>query len=207
LASPYADADADATPTLSCRPKRLVGRPDRWCQGHWAAAVSRWSAKTGARLGLDQPARHRTAAAARLHDIGKVGISQALLSMPDGPNAEECEEIRRHPVEGARLLVELGNRSDLAPLVAAHHERFDGLGYPYGLAGADIPLEARIIAVCDAWAMIRANRWSARNRTRSESKEEITLGRGTRFDPVVVDAFIALVDEGLIEEPGPLSRS
>ena len=66
--------------------------------------------------------------------------------------------MRHHPAEGARIIVELTDRPDLAPAVAAHHERYDGKGYPLGLAGRDIPLEARVIAVCDAWAAMRVNR-------------------------------------------------
>ena len=171
-----------------------------------AAAMSRWSLKTAARIGLDQAAQGRAALAARLHDIGKIGIDRALLTKPTQLNPQEWDQIHRHPEEGARLITQLGHRQDLAPLIAAHHERYDGTGYPHGLVGADIPIEARIIAVCDAWAAMRANRAYSPVLTTSEARNELARGRGTQFDPVVVDAFLALLDEGAIDEPAPLRR-
>src|SRR5262249_22322482 len=117
------------------------------------------------------------------------------------------EKMRRHPEEGARLVTELTGRPDLAPLVAAHHERYDGRGYPRGLAGQEIPIEARIIAVCDAWAAMRVDRPYAPARTEQEAREQLTIGRGSQFDPTVVDAFLTLIDEGLLEGPARQARS
>ena len=109
--------------------------------------------------------------------------------------------MRDHPAEGARIIIEYTDRPDLAPVVAAHHERYDGTGYPLGLAGQDIPLEARIIAVCDAWAAMRVNRPYSLALTDEQAREQLVNGRGSQFDPVVVDAFLTLVDEGAIEAP------
>ncbi|MBG6134125.1 bifunctional diguanylate cyclase/phosphohydrolase [Longispora fulva] len=169
-----------------------------------SAAVSRWSLRTAARVGLDQAVQHRTAAAARLHDVGKIGVDWTLLAKPTPLNAQEWEQIRRHPEEGARLVTHLADRQDLAPLIAAHHERYDGTGYPRGLAGANIPVEARVIAVCDAWATMRASRPYSPVLADIHARDELARGRGTQFDPVVVDAFLALLDEGVIDEPAPL---
>ncbi|MFD0597446.1 HD-GYP domain-containing protein [Catellatospora coxensis] len=119
-----------------------------------AAAVSRWAFRTASRLGLDEATQRRTAAAARVHDIGR--ITSLAAHQPDEPRGVGRAEDLGHPAQGARLLVELAGRPDLAQLVAAHHERHDGAGYPYGLAGSDIPVGARIIAVCDAWAVLRS---------------------------------------------------
>ncbi|MEU7826249.1 HD domain-containing phosphohydrolase [Catellatospora sp. NPDC049133] len=169
-----------------------------------AVAVARWAARTAARMGLGRQAQLRTAAAARLHDIGKICIDGSLLAKPGRLTAAEWAEMRRHPEEGARLLAQLADRPDLAPLVAAHHERYDGGGYPCGLAGAEIPIEARIISVCDAWATMRVDRPYARALGVTQAREELESGRGTQFDPAVVDAFLHLAEEGVIDGPALL---
>jgi diguanylate cyclase (GGDEF)-like protein len=165
------------------------------------AAISRWCQTIGAHLGLDELGQRRAAMAGRLHDIGKLCIGRGLLTKPTALNAAEWEQMRRHPEEGARLVTELTGRPDLAPLVAAHHERYDGRGYPHGLAGQAIPIEARIITVCDAWAAMRVDRPYARARTELEAREELITGRGHQFDPVVVDAFLILLDDDQLEGP------
>ncbi|HEX6499150.1 MAG TPA: diguanylate cyclase [Micromonosporaceae bacterium] len=191
-------------------PRELVWIADRidamLSDREHSAAIARWSMRTAARLGLDPATQYRTAAAARLHDIGKIGISRDLLAKPTELDESEWEQMRRHPQESARLLTEIGDRPDLAPLVAAHHERYDGTGYPEGLAGDDIPIEARIIAVCDAWSAMRTNRPYSPALTECEAREQLERSRGSRFDPNVVDAFLALVDEGDIDEAAPLGE-
>ncbi|SDZ32791.1 diguanylate cyclase (GGDEF) domain-containing protein [Micromonospora pattaloongensis] len=170
-----------------------------------STAVARWALLTGERMGLDHATLRRAAAAGRLHDIGKVNVATPILAKPGRPTEEEWQELRRHPDEGARLLIEFGGRPDLAPLVAAHHERYDGRGYPRGLAGAEIPIEARIIAVCDSWAAMRSHRAYSRGLTVAEARLQIERGRGGQFDPEVADAFLSLVDEGAIDELAPLA--
>lgn len=186
-------------------PRELVWLADKVdaAVGGWehSAAVARWAARIAARLGLDRQAQVRTAAAARVHDVGKISIAQSLLAKPGRLTEQEWEQMRRHPEEGARLLVELANRPDLAPLVAAHHERYDGDGYPRGLAGDDIPIGARIISVCDAWAAMRVDRPYARALEVTKARDELESGRGTQFDAAVVDAFLGLADEGAIDDP------
>ncbi|GAB4061006.1 HD-GYP domain-containing protein [Catellatospora paridis] len=204
LLTPNVDLDSEL-------PRELVWLADKVdaVLGEWehAAAVARWAGQTAARLGLDRPAQVRTAAAARLHDVGKIVIDQSLLAKPGRLTAQEWEQMRRHPEEGARLVVELANRRDLAPPIAAHHERYDGDGYPRGLAGTDIPIEARIISVCDAWATMRVDRPYARALGVTQARNELESGRGTQFDPAVVDAFLGLADEGAIDEPALLRRT
>jgi two-component system, cell cycle response regulator len=172
-----------------------------------SAVVAKWCPTVGARLGLDQISQRRAATAARLHDIGKVNVSRAILTKPGPLDAHEWAQMRNHPAEGARIIVEFTDRPDLAPIVAAHHERYDGKGYPLGIAGQDIPLEARIIAVCDAWAAMRVNRPYSRALTDERAREQLVRGRGSQFDPVVVDTFLALLDEGAMEEPARVRLS
>jgi HD-GYP domain-containing protein (c-di-GMP phosphodiesterase class II) len=199
------DLELDTDPDL---PPALVWLADqidaKLSPEEHSTAVARWALLTGERLGLDAATLRRAAAAGRLHDIGKIHVDGSILAKPGHPNEEEWQQLRRHPDEGGRLLIEFGARPDLAPLVAAHHERFDGRGYPRGLAGEEIPIEARVIAVCDSWAAMRSHRSYARGLTVAEARVQIERGRGGQFDPAVADAFLALVDEGAIDELAPL---
>ncbi|MEH1124058.1 bifunctional diguanylate cyclase/phosphohydrolase [Micromonospora sp. CPCC 206061] len=200
-----ADPALDTDPDLPAGLVWLADQIDARLSSHeHSTAVSRWALLTGERLGLGQAALRRAAAAARLHDIGKINVDEAILTKAGNLTNAEWRVLRRHPEEGARLLVDLSDRADLAPLVAGHHERFDGTGYPAGLAGDDIPIEARIIAVCDSWAAMRADRPYSAPLTESQAREQILQGRGTQFDPVVADAFLALLDAGAIDELAPL---
>ncbi|HEX8628446.1 MAG TPA: diguanylate cyclase [Catenuloplanes sp.] len=171
-----------------------------------STAVERWTRLLGRRLGLNGAALGRLAAAGRLHDIGKATVDEAILRKAGQLEPEEWDQLRCHCEEGGRLLRDLGH-SDLAPLVEAHHERYDGSGYPHGMAGRTIPFESRIIAVCDSWAAMRVNRAYATAKTVAEARREIEKGRGTQFDPEIADAFLALVNAGLIDEPRPLSNA
>ena len=207
-ASRLADLALDTDPDLPQALVWLADQIDAKLGSHeHSTAVSRWSLLTGERLGLHQATLRRTAAAARLHDIGKINVDDAILTKPARLSEAEWEVLRRHPREGARLLTELSDRADLAPLVGAHHERYDGTGYPARLRGDDIPIEARIIAVCDSWAAMRADRAYAAALGEDEARRQIERGRGTQFDPVVADAFLALVDEGAIDDLAPLRHA
>lgn len=204
-ASRLADLALDTDPDLPQALVWLADQIDAKLGSHeHSTAVSRWALLTGERLGLHQATLRRTAAAARLHDIGKINVDDAILTKPARLSHDEWEVLRRHPREGARLLTELSDRADLAPLVGAHHERYDGTGYPARLRGDDIPIEARIIAVCDSWAAMRADRAYASALSEDEARHQIERGRGTQFDPAVADAFLALLDEGVIDDLAPL---
>lgn len=167
------------------------------------SAVARWCLAVGDRLGLDMATLRATAAAGRLHDIGKITVDEAIVRKSGQLDAGEWAQLHCHPEEGARLVANLGEHGDLAPLIAAHHERYDGTGYPHGLAGERIPIGARIIAVCDAWAAMRTDRPYARALTVAEARDQIRGGRGGQFDPGVADAFLTLLDEGAIDDIAP----
>jgi diguanylate cyclase (GGDEF)-like protein len=169
-----------------------------------STAVQRWCLQVGRRMALSPAELGRVAAAGRLHDIGKASVDEYILGKAGPLTADERAQLRRHSEEGARLLRDLGRCGELAPLVEAHHERYDGTGYPRGLAGDDIPLEARIIAVCDTWAAMRVDRAYAAARPVPQARQEIVDGRGTQFDPQVADVFLELLDAGLIDDPQPL---
>ncbi|MFI5953358.1 HD-GYP domain-containing protein [Cryptosporangium sp. NPDC051539] len=166
--------------------------------------MARWALLVGSYLALEHVELRQVVAAGRLHDIGKFGVGAAILRKTDPLTEAEWSALRCHPEEGARLLRGVGGHAALAPLVAAHHERWDGLGYPEGLKGEAIPLGARIIAVCDSWAAMRVDRPYAPALDARAAREEIERARGAQFDPIVVDAFLALLDQELIDDPAPL---
>ncbi|HYA09179.1 MAG TPA: HD domain-containing phosphohydrolase, partial [Gaiellaceae bacterium] len=104
---------------------------------------------------------------------------------------EEYEVIKRHPEDGAAIVGRLGRLREAVPLIRHHHERWDGSGYPDGLAGAAIPLEAAVVGLADAWDAMTSDRPYSRARSLEDAAEEIRRGRGTQFAPAVVDAFFA----------------
>jgi HD-GYP domain-containing protein (c-di-GMP phosphodiesterase class II) len=157
-----------------------------------------WAGVVADRLGLDPQARRLAVVACRLHDIGKMAVPDSILSNPDDLNDEEWEIIRTHSNEGARMLADFPGLDGVAEAVKAHHERYDGCGYPDRLAALDIPLAARIISVCDAWATMLANRPYGMALTREESRSELERCKATQFDPGVVDAFLELEAAGLV---------
>jgi len=162
------------------------------------AAVARWAGVVADGLGLDRTRRERVQLAARLHDVGKLVVPDAVL-LKQGPLTDaEWAVMTRHTEAGAHLLEAVPGLEDVAALIRVHHERPDGYGYPDGLGGGDLPLEAGIIAVCDAWAAMRARRANAGARSRAEARQELAQGRSTQFDPVVVDLFLALEAAGVV---------
>ncbi len=155
--------------------------------------VGRYAERIAHELGLAADQVERVRVAGVLHDIGKLGISDAVLLKPGKLEPREWDEIRRHPELGARIL-EHANLRDVASWVLAHHERVDGTGYPRGLQGAAIPLEGRILAVADAYEAMTADRPYRRALAEAEARAELGRGAGTQFDAAVVDAFLRVLD-------------
>ncbi|MCG8453097.1 MAG: response regulator [Spirochaetales bacterium] len=132
-----------------------------------------------------------------LHDIGKLGIPDSMLKKPAPLTPEEWTVMRTHPELGAQLLSRFDALSDMSEVVWSHHERFDGTGYPRGLAGEDIPLAARIISIADSWHAMREDRTYRKALPLEICVEELTKNRGLQFDPMIVDRFLlALVKTG-----------
>jgi diguanylate cyclase (GGDEF)-like protein/putative nucleotidyltransferase with HDIG domain len=155
--------------------------------------VGRYAERIAAELGLPPDQVERVRVAGVLHDIGKLGISDAVLLKPGRLDPREWDEIRRHPELGARIL-EHANLRDVATWVLAHHERFDGAGYPRGLAGDAIPLEGRILAVADAYEAMTADRPYRSALATADARAELDRGAGTQFDADVVAAFLRVLD-------------
>jgi HD-GYP domain-containing protein (c-di-GMP phosphodiesterase class II) len=129
-----------------------------------------------------------------LHDIGKVSISEAILNKPGKLTKEEFGKVKQHAALGASIMVsEAEALQRLATIVHYHHERFDGTGYPVGLAGEEIPLEARILSVADVFDAMTHERSYRKALSRETAITELELAAGTQFDPAVVEAFLALL--------------
>jgi len=132
--------------------------------------------------------------ASRLHDIGKSIIPREVLTKPGPLTVEEWQIIKRHSEYGAALMQPSQSLSDITPLVLAHHERFDGKGYPNGLAGQDIPLGARIIGVADAFSTMVTGRAYRAPISFEQARQDLLRNSGTQFDPDVVIAMTKLMD-------------
>ena len=155
--------------------------------------VARYAELMSRELGLEPERVERVRLAGVLHDVGKVGVSDHVLSKPGPLDAAEWRELRTHPEIAARLLSR-GEFDDLRSWILAHHERPDGGGYPYGLSGAAIPLEARILAVADAYEAMTADRVYRPALGQAAAREELEAGAGSQFDGVVVEALLTALD-------------
>jgi HD-GYP domain-containing protein (c-di-GMP phosphodiesterase class II) len=155
--------------------------------------VGRYARQTALTLGLAPHRVERIHAAGVLHDLGKLGIADGILHKPGPLTDAEWQEMRRHPEVGAQILDHAG-MPDIAAWVRAHHERIDGYGYPAGLSGASICLEARILAVADAYEAMVARRSYRPGMSPADARLELLRCSGTQFDPVVVEVFLRALD-------------
>jgi len=133
--------------------------------------------------------------AAELHDVGKVGVPDAILSKPGPLDPDEWAFMRRHTIIGERIIAGAPALAQVGCLVRSSHERWDGAGYPDQLAGEAIPIGSRIIALCDAFDAMLSERPYQAPRTMSQALAELRRCAGTQFDPAVVDAFLVVIAE------------
>ena len=159
--------------------------------GKHSTRVSDIAERIGRRRRLRPRAQRDLVYAAEIHDIGKVGIPDAILLKADTLTAREWDVIRGHSAWGAELVERIPGLERVATIVRHHHERFDGCGYPDGLAGEEIPLESRILAVADAFVAMTEDRPYRVALSERAAAEELMACRGGQFDPTVVDALEA----------------
>ena len=131
---------------------------------------------------------------ALFHDVGKIAVPDAILTKPGKLDAAEFETIKQHAARGAEIVSKLSRLKDSVPAIRHHHERWDGLGYPDGLVGDQIPLEASIVGLADAWDAMTTERPYARALPLTAALEQVRGGRGTQFRPEVVDAFVTVAE-------------
>lgn len=149
-------------------------------------------------MGLDSSGQRNVEFTALLHDVGKIHVPKQVLNKPTTLDESEWEVLRRHTVDGERMLRQVGGAlASVGRFVRASHERWDGEGYPDRLAGEAIPIESRIVAVCDAFNAMTTDRPYHSAVSRNDALDELRRGAGTQFDPKVVDAFVGLVSPSL----------
>ncbi|PKQ16600.1 MAG: hypothetical protein CVT67_04165 [Actinobacteria bacterium HGW-Actinobacteria-7] len=144
-------------------------------------------------IGLDDERISAIETASLLHDVGKIGVPDAILRNSGSLTAEEFALVREHPVLAARILGAIPRR-EILPWIAAHHERWDGTGYPDGLAGEQAPLESRIIALCDSFDAMTSDRPYRVGLSQIEARNEIVACAGTQFDPRLAARFVAVLE-------------
>lgn len=155
--------------------------------GH-ARRVSGYAAGIARRIGLGREQVARVRRAAALHDIGKLEMPAEIVNKPGPLSAEEFAVVKRHPIAGERIVAKLGDER-LATIVRHHHERFDGRGYPDGLAGEEIPLGARIVAVADTFDALTSTRPYRPASRHREALQLLGIEAGDQLDPELVSAF------------------
>ncbi|MEN3340735.1 MAG: hypothetical protein V7644_139, partial [Actinomycetota bacterium] len=167
---------------------------DEYTSTH-ARWISDLSLRVGRNLGLGAPALKRLELGALLHDIGKIGIPSSILSKPGRLTAEERRVIESHPALGEQIIAPIDRLQDVRPVVRHCHERWDGRGYPDALAGEKIPLESRIIFVCDAYHAMTTDRPYRKRLSHPEAVRRLAEGAGTQFDARVVEACLDVLAE------------
>lgn len=170
----------------------LIDKRDAYTHGH-SQRVARYAERLARQLRLPEPQVELIGLAARVHDIGKVATPDGVLRKPGPLDPAELAVMRRHAHDGAELLSRVPEFWEGAALVAAHHERVDGGGYPRAFAGKEIPIEAAIIAVADAFDAMTTDRPYRQALGWPEVRAQLQAGRGTQWDSKVVDAFLDLV--------------
>ena len=179
--------------------------------GH-SLRVQRAALAIGEELALSAPRMDALRFGSLFHDIGKIAVPDGILVKPDKLTYWEYAQMKTHSAEGARIVGKFGRLREAVPIIRHHHERWDGQGYPDGIAGEDILLEAAIVGLADAWDAMTTDRPYHRALTDEEAFAELSAGRGTQFAPEVVDAFFAAATRfpaefGLREIPGGALRA
>jgi hypothetical protein len=181
------DGYPDALKTLV----RAVEVKDRYTHGH-SERTAKVAVQLGVRLGLDENTLRALARGAYLHDVGKIAIPDDILNKPAQLTPDERTVVETHPQVGFELVAPVAALQEALPVVLHHHERWDGTGYPRQLGGKTIPLIARVAAIADVWDAMTSDRSYRPGLAPEQALAHIEAGRGTHFDPALVDGMVAL---------------
>jgi diguanylate cyclase (GGDEF)-like protein len=192
----YAELERTFVSTIAALANALEAN-DEYSSSH-ARWITDMALLVGRALELDGEALKRLELGALFHDIGKIGVPSEILQKAGPLTDEEFEVVKSHPELGEKILAPIDRLADVRPIVRACHERWDGLGYPDGRKGDDIPLEARIVLVCDAFHAMVTDRPYRSRLPGDEAVLRLGEASGSQFDPVVVDAFLRLYDAGAV---------
>jgi len=178
---------------------RVIDTKDPYTRGH-SERVAQYVEDIGRRAGLSPIRIPRIVQAAKLHDVGKLGIPEAILLKPGRLTAQEYDQIKSHPVRGEKLLEDIEMLDDLMAIIRHHHERYDGKGYPDGRKGEDIPFEARILSLADAFDCMTTDRIYRKAMNKEEVLEELERCSGTQFDPHLTRILIDMLQNDFYDE-------
>lgn len=182
--------------------KALEAR-DLYTGGH-SERVRTWTIRICRQLDLSELQIENLSIAARLHDIGKVGIQDAILAKPSPLSPDEWQIMRSHPIVGVEILSPIRMLQSVLPIIRGHHERWDGKGYPDGIRGQSIPLGSRVIAVEDAYDALVTNRPYRKGFSREKAREILRMGSGTQWDAKVVNALLFVQTRSRTNSQQPL---
>ncbi|MBQ1849203.1 MAG: HD-GYP domain-containing protein, partial [Lachnospiraceae bacterium] len=171
-----------------------IDAKDEYTRGH-SVRVAKYSRMLAEKLGLSAEECENVYYMALLHDIGKIGVPNAIINSPTRLTDEEYAVIKTHPGVGFDILAEIKSRPDLSIGARWHHERYDGKGYPDRKAGEEIPYFARIIAVADTYDAMTSNRSYRKYMAQDAVRAEIEKNSGTQFDPKVAKCMLEIIDE------------
>ena len=172
----------------------VIDAYDIFTYGH-SAQVAAYAGALAQKMGLPEEEQQKIVKAALIHDIGKIGVSETIVSKAERLTEEKFSIIRCHPAIGAEILSRMKGLQDLVPLMRYHQEKFVGSGYPEGLHGDQIPLGARILTLADSLDAMYSDRTYKASRNLEDVVAEVRRCSGTHFDPQVVKAFLELVEE------------
>jgi HD-GYP domain-containing protein (c-di-GMP phosphodiesterase class II) len=175
---------------------------DRYTRGH-SERVTMYSVAIAREMRLSERRVQMLEYAGFLHDMGKIGVQHDILLKPEKLTEDEWIIMRSHPSMGAKIVSDLHFLKGAREVVLHHHERYDGGGYPDGLRNTNIPLEARIVKVADAFDAMMSDRPYRKSLGLERALAELQSGRGTEFDPAVVSVFVDLVERRVVEVPSP----
>ncbi|MBQ9365759.1 MAG: HD-GYP domain-containing protein [Schwartzia sp.] len=171
-----------------------IDAKDSYTKGH-SDRVANYAKEIGRRYGYSEKQQDELYMMGLLHDVGKIGVPDAVINKPGKLTDEEFSLIKKHPVIGWQILCKTKELARLAMGTRWHHEKFDGAGYPDRIAENDIPEEARIIAVADAYDAMTSRRSYRDVLTQDVVRKEIEKGKGTQFDPAFADIMLQMIDE------------
>ena len=177
----------------------FIDSKEEYNSGH-STRVAKYAQAIATELGWSQEEIRNIHYVALLHDIGKIGVPIQVLNKKEALNPKEQEAVKQHTVVGAEILKDITTVKNVGDGAKYHHERYDGQGYPYGLAGQDIPLIARVIAIADAYDAMTSDRKYKDNLTEEQVRAELEMNKGTQFDPYITSVVIRMLDEGVFQK-------
>ncbi|MBC8160977.1 MAG: response regulator [Roseiflexaceae bacterium] len=169
-----------------------IEEKDSYTEGH-LRRLKYYSEQLARACGLEDDCVQAVSYGGILHDIGKIGVSEAILTKPDALTSDERLQMEKHPEIGARIVSQMRFASKVEPIVRHHHERWDGRGYPDSIGGASIPIGARIVAIADSYDAMTTDRPYRAALSQEESIARLDAGAGTQWDPVLVEQFVTLI--------------